>query len=200
MKSQVPYYSQFKDVKNKELMEKSCTLTCLKMGLDYFLNEETPSIDDLFEEASLIAKDMERKGTIGKHSLDHGLTHDIIVLLAHNHYLQAYREEFKSVNVDLKKRIFTPNKFKDEMLEVGIQKIIASLINGHLIIASVLPGLSRGLSFHTILIIGFREVNKEPIGFIYHDPDSKDAMRSNQFIDLDSFKKFWRKQAIFIHS
>lgn len=188
MKLQVPYYSQFKDIQNPLWKEFGCTITCLAMAVKYFSPEEALILDDLFEEGILIGGRSE-----------HGWKHNSIVLLAHNHGIPAYCEEFKSVFVDIDNKQFLESPHSVFFTDLGIKKIKQFLENGGLPIVSVLPGLSGGKSIHTIILIGFEVEDGKLSGFYYHDPDSKVGLSSNVFITLPNFLKFWRKMAIFIH-
>ncbi len=197
MKLHVPYYSQFHDVTKKEWQSKACTVVCLKMALDYLVPGRAPSIDNLLHEAVIHSNSMLGRGLISEESLRHGSPHDVIVMMAHNYGVTAYREEFKSMSANLDGSI-GPSQFAGEMLQHGLKKIVAILETGGLPIVSVLPGLSEGKSFHTILLVGFEDNNATLTGFYYHDSDAPGEARNDLFISLEEFIKYWRKMAICI--
>jgi hypothetical protein len=197
MKHEVPYYSQFRDVTNEELKEKACTMTCLKMAGDFLSPNTFPSIDEMMEEAMVHGESMKEHGLITLSHTPHGFSHDVIVSLAHNYGIPAYKEEFKSFSLDQNKKPIL-GSHQNTMLQNGFKKISTALRAGSLPIVSVMPGLSEGKSFHTILIIGFEEKDGVLTGFYYHDPDAKNEERKEVFMSLEEFLKFWRKMAIFI--
>ena len=197
MKLSVPYYSQFHDVTKEEWRSKACTVVCLKMALDFLVPDRTSSIDNLLHEAVIHSNSMLSRGLISEESLSHGSPHDVIVMMAHNYGVTAYREEFKSMAIGLSGAM-EQSKFADEMFQQGLKKIVAILETGGLPIVSVLPGLSEGKSFHTILLIGFEDNNGTLTGFYYHDSDAAGEARNDLFITLEEFTKYWRKMAIFI--
>jgi hypothetical protein len=197
MKQAVPYYSQFFDVSREDQREKSCSIVCLKMAFDFLSPGTTPSIDHLIEEASFHTISMKEHGLITEKAASFGTVHDVLVSLAHNYGVLAYREEFKSLSVT-EAKVVVPSPFVEVMLESGIKKIVASLETGSLVIASVFPGLSEGKSFHTILLIGFEDRDGTLTGFYYHDPDARTEARNDQFIALADFVIYWRKMAVFL--
>ena len=197
MKLKVPYYSQFRDNIREEWKPKACTVTCLKMAGDFIAPERLPSIDQLFSEALFHSGSMKSRGLIVGSNLSHGFPHDVIVLLAHNYGFLAYREEFKSKFVG-KDGSIKESQYSVEMTEKGINRLCQAIRDGKPVIVSVLPGLSEGGSFHTILLVGFEEENGEISGFYYHDPDSRVLDLDTIYIPLSKFLEFWRKMAIFI--
>ncbi|HEY4516225.1 MAG TPA: C39 family peptidase [Candidatus Paceibacterota bacterium] len=196
----VPYYSQFKVVENMELQNKACSLVCLKMAIEYYFPDRGQvSAIDLFDESEIIQKSMLEKGLITEKVVAHGRSHDTIVFVAHNHGLSAYREEFRSISVNLETHEFLPNSYDEYFWARGIEKIKTAIKNNSLVMTSVFPGLSDGKSFHTLLIIGFEESEDGELkGFYYHDSDAVGEPKNAQFIDLPTFKKFWRRLAIFL--
>ena len=204
MKLEVPYYSQFKNVAREEFKPngsgKACAAACLKMALEFIKRERAPTIDELFDEALIIQEDMLRKGLITENSIARGLPHDIIVFVAHNHGVPAYKEEFKSVSVDLKEKSFSFNPDGEKMREFGISKIIKTLKEEGLSIASVAPNFSTNRESHLVLLTGFEEKNGELTGFYYHNPDDRGGESKGLFVDMGDFREKWRKMAIFFPS
>jgi hypothetical protein len=187
MKKEIPYYSQFLDVLNPDWKNRSCSVVCLKMALDYFAPENSPSLDDLIEEGVMI-------GGYG----EHGWKHPSIALLAHNHGVPAYCEEFRSVTVNIHDKTFSKSLFEGVMLETGITKIINTLKQGGLVIVSVPRNMQEGGTFHTVLLTGFEEKDGGIEGFYYHDPDAENDSKKDQWITTQDFGVFWRKMAIFL--
>ena len=197
MKLAIPYYSQYKEVTSDEWKGRACIVTCLKMALDHVSPGSAPSLDRLIEEALIHSASMMEHGLITAQSATHGFVHDVIVVMAHNHGVAAYREEFKSLSLDAENKP-APSPYVEAVLQKGIEKLKTSIENNHVPIVSVLPGLSDGESFHTILLTGFEEEEGRVKGFYYHDPDAKDLPRNDLFLSLSEFLKYWRKMAIFI--
>lgn len=197
MKLQVPYYSQFRNVTNTQWQDGSCTMTCLKMALDFLYPQRAPSIDELFDEGLTHIKSMTERGLLSSSASAHGIPHEVVVLMAHNYGALSYREEFKSMAVSETGKVMQ-GQYAGLMYEQGLKKICAMLETGSLPIVSVEPGLSAGKSFHTILLVGFEATEGTLTGFYYHDPDAKEDPREGIFISLEDFRKFWRKMAIFI--
>jgi hypothetical protein len=201
VKHNVPYYSQFSDVKREEFKPngdgRACAMTCLKMALEYIRGEKALSVDDLFEEALIIQQDMLNRGMLTSKAIENGLPHDIIIFVAHNHGVLSYKEEFKSVSVDIANNKFSNSRYSESMLEKSITKLAGVLRDKGIIMVSMPPGFSTNKSVHTILLIGFEEQDGNLKGFYYHNPDDRTKGVREQFIALEDFKKTWRKQAIF---
>jgi len=196
MKNKVPYYSQFRGVVDRNLQEKVCTMAVLKMVLEYMRNMPAPAIEELFKEANIIQEDMVNKGLIAQKAVKAGFSHDVIVFLAHNRGVPAYKEEFKSVEVDLISKIFTKSFFVDEILQKGIRKFARIIKSGGVIMTSVVPGFSTNLDAHVVLLIGLEEKKGQCAGFYYHDPDDRSGGGKDEYIDIENFKKVWRKLAV----
>ncbi len=197
MKLEVPYYSQHRDVIKSELRDRSCIMTCLKMAGDFLSPSTLPPIDQMMEEAMIHSQSMVEHGLISQPITPHGFAHDVIVSVAHNYGLPAYKEEFKSYSLDENKNPI-PGIYGDLMFQNGLKKISAMLETGSLPIVSVMPGLSDGKSFHAVLLVGFEENGGALTGFYYHDPDAEKEEKKAVFLPLEEFIKFWRKMAIFI--
>jgi len=78
----VPYYSQYRDIKDKDWQPRACGLVCLKMILDFY-EVDTPEINQFLKVA------IERK-SFGKS----GWIHDKFLELAKSYSLEAFRKEF----------------------------------------------------------------------------------------------------------
>jgi len=156
------------------------------MALAYVWGKSLATPDELIEEGLTI-----------KARTEHGWDHQGIANLAHNHGVPAYKEEFRSIHVDTNKDTFAPSEFKSSLTEYGIEKIVSTLCDGGLVIASVLRGLKADGTFHSILIVGYEEGGGN-LTFVFHDPDAKFGQKSNLRISKDDFVPVWRNMAIFI--
>jgi hypothetical protein len=187
MKSKVPFYSQYDDVTLSDWKSRSCTIVCLKMALEFFSKEAVPTSDELIKEGLFI----------GAHS-SVGWSHQGVSLVAHNHGVPAYLEEFKNKHIDFSKAHVRDGNHGSFFDSYGIEKIKRELGKGNLVTVSVLRNLVQGGSFHTILLTGFEEGEGEIGGFYFHDPDTSLQKRENAFIPTPEFIKIWRRFAIFI--
>ncbi len=188
---EVPYYSQKLDVVDEKWKDKACGVTSLKMVFEYYLRntKDVPTINDLIGEGIFI-------GGYSKH----GWIHDALVILARNHGLDAYRQEFKSHTIDLIKKIFRTSIFEEELLKKGVNKIIKKIEMENPVIVSVRGRFKKDGEFHMIVINGIEKDRDITKGFYYHEPnsDNKEDGMSN-FVDIETFKKYWRKMAIFVY-
>jgi ABC-type bacteriocin/lantibiotic exporter with double-glycine peptidase domain len=90
MKLEVPYYSQYRDVKDEDWQRRACGLVCLKMVLD-FHKIETPETSDFLKVAL-------ENGSFGPS----GWIHDRLLEIAENLGLRAYRKEKMEGETELK--------------------------------------------------------------------------------------------------
>lgn len=197
MRLDVPYHSQFSPAIPPEWQERVCSLCCLKMAFDFLIPDRAPDFSTLIKEAAVHTRSMIEHGLITEKAGSHGFVHDVIVSLAHNYGVTAYREEFKSMALDSNDQS-VPSPYVADMLEQGLKKITAMLETGSLPIVSLTPGLSAGRSFHTVILIGFEDRDGTLTGFYYHDSDARMEARNNQFISLEEFITYWRKLVIFL--
>jgi len=176
-KIDVPYYSQYQDVKDEYWKSRSCAIVCIKMIMEYrgvqFIN-----IDDLIREGIEIGGLNENKDWI----------HKKLVQLFHNYGIDAYRQEFKS----------SDKKFEEKFLNDGIKKIIENLEKEKPVMVSAIKKWSKKNKYHMVILVGFEKNEKGDLrGFYYNDSDYKDEEGKDLFVDIDIFKKYWRKLAIF---
>jgi uncharacterized protein YvpB len=82
MKLDVPYYSQYRDIKDENWQRRACGLVCLKMVLD-FHEAETPEINELLKLA------LEK----GAYHETNGWIHDKLLGIAESFGVAAYRKE-----------------------------------------------------------------------------------------------------------
>lgn len=176
MQLDVPYYSQHDETLEKKHREGACAIACLRMALS-FLSGEPPSLQELFNEGR----------RIGGQTADGLWIHAKLAMLARNHGLPAYNQEFRS----------NSQIFAEQLVEEGITKITASLMHGYPVLVSVPGSRTKSLvSTHIVLLVGCEAEE----GFYYHDPDARSNEEGAfQLTSLETFKKEWRKLAIFVH-
>jgi hypothetical protein len=63
---------------------------------------------------------------------------------------------------------------------------------------SAIKKWSEENKYHMIVLVGFEKEAEEIKGFYYNDSDYKDEEGKDLFVDIDTFKKYWRKMAIFV--
>ncbi len=187
----VPYCSQYLNVEDENWRPRACGIACLKMVMDFHAERakrKIPSADELLKENEFI-------GGFGSF----GSEHESLVMIARNYGLRAYRQEFRSVINDYKNNRVLKNPYEKQMLVCGIEKMIANLDNGFPVIVSAVKNFSEEDKFHLIVLTGFEKEGDELLGFYYHDPGSFDKKNGkHKFVPIDTFKKHWRKMAIFI--
>ena len=189
MKLDIPYYSQIRDVKNPEWKKRACGVVTLLMVLKFFKKDITLSVDDLIIEGL----------AINAHN-EHGWIHDGLVALARNYGAHAYCQEFKSRLFDAVKKIMTIHPIEESLTEDGIKKIVETLRSGAPVIASVLGKFNENGEYHLVPLVGFEEKDGVVSGFYYHEPNAeRESEGAFQFVDIATFRQFWRKFAIFIY-
>jgi hypothetical protein len=165
----VPFYSQYLDIKDPHWMIRGCGIICLKMAFDYY-GLKTPDNDTLIKEGV----------AMGAHGPS-GWYHNGLVAIGEKYGLKAHREE-------------------DMNPEIDVGKIAESIHNNTLVIASVPHVILGRKKFHMILVVGFKlGIDDTLAGFYYHDPasDNRESGKA-QYSDLETFKKEWRRMAIFL--
>ncbi|MFA6338817.1 MAG: C39 family peptidase [Candidatus Paceibacterota bacterium] len=186
MKLETPYYSQLLDVKDKEWQSRSCGIVCLKMAFDFLSPNSTPSVDELIKEGLYI----------GGHG-PQGWIHDSLVILAHNHGFNSYKQEFKSLKVDIENKKTDEGEFQEKFLNDGVLKIKNSIKENTPVLVSI---IRQGRpDSHMVLVVGFEENKGELSGFNYYDPNSLNKEEgANKFFTIEDFKNNWRRLAIFV--
>lgn len=175
----IPFISQNDVFTDPDRKMRGCSIACLLMILRFLNPSDTLTPDGLFDEGL----------AIGGVDADKNWTHAAIVRLARNHGVHAYGEEFRSLTEG------KPNARERRFIEDGVAKIRAELDRGFPIMVSV-PGRRIG-GPHSVVIIGY-EIEKEGVGFWYHNPDAdRPADGERQYMKPDLFAKNWRTLAIF---
>lgn len=182
----VPYISQYSDVFEKDWQNRSCGIACVAMLLGYYNLEDINPMRLINEGVA-----------IGGHC-NKGWFHESLVRLLRNHGVNAYAQEFRSVDVSPENKTFEINSLETKMIESGINKIISEIDLGHPVIISVGPGFNTNKENHLILIIGY-DFSDEKKNFIVHDPDGVDKNELNYEmpVEISKIRQFWRKFAIF---
>ncbi|MBU1558067.1 C39 family peptidase [Patescibacteria group bacterium] len=176
----VPYYSQYEDVKDEYWKPRACAIVGVKMTLDYFDNHLGLNVEDLIKEGVSIGGLDENKDWI----------HEKLVQLLRNHGMSAYRQEFISLNYE----------YFDKLLNIGILKIKKELEKENPILVSVPRKFEKEESFHMIVLTGFETSDSGEVkGFYYNDTDyHSEAEGKDIFVDIETFKTHWRRLAIFV--
>ncbi|MCK5285806.1 MAG: C39 family peptidase [Candidatus Pacebacteria bacterium] len=177
MKLNVPYISQRRDIIDEYWQERACGAVSLKMVLD-FINPNDILVDDFVKQAS-------DKGAYS----ENGWLHQGLINIAKDFDVSLEREEFKSN--DLEETII--------LLQNGIDKIIDNLKNNKPVIISAIKKWTEETKFHMLVVIGFElDESSELKGFYYHDSDCKTDKGKDLFVPIETFRKYWRKMAIFV--
>jgi hypothetical protein len=170
----VPYYSQRLDVEEEYWQERSCGILCLKMAMDFLGRGR-----DNYQEKSI--KELVKMGVERGGFGPSGWVHDVLVLIARDFWLCAFRKEYKN----------NPEK--------GIKEILDFLEKGRPILASAIKDFREKDRFHIVLLTGLETDKGDLKGFYYHEPDSYDREKGkHKFVAIDAFKENWRKMAIFV--
>lgn len=174
----LPYFSQLRDIEAEEWKRRGCGVAVIAMVVNYYRPEAIQYLDHLIDEANAIRPFTER-----------GWAHDVLVLLAHNYSVLGYREEFKTISDE--HQIY----FRD----AGIEKIAREVTAGRPVIISTVRKFNEEDKFHMVVITGVKQVGEMIEGFYYSDPDyATEKEGKDQYVDLLTFKKFWRRMAIFL--
>ena len=168
----IPYYSQYRDVKDEYWKPRACGILCLKMILD-FLKIKINGTDDFIQNAN-------EKKAYG----ENGWIHQGLIDIAKDFDVEMKRKEYK-------------NDENDD-LEKGIEKIINSIEDDKPVLVSAIKKFSEKNKFHMVLLVGFEIENNELKGFYYNDPDYENNEGKNLFVDIEIFKKYWRRLVIFV--
>lgn len=178
------FCSQKKDIQNEEWRNKGCSVSALWMALKSLNQDFDLSVDELLGEAISI-KSFSEAGF---------WRHDKISVLAHNHGLAAYNEEFKSIPFG------EETKYARDLNKYGVEKIFNFLKDKKgLVIVSVPKNFSELNKPHSILLHNIKADDKGNNFFVYHDSEKDNGESGADLeISLEIFEKTWRKLAIFL--
>ena len=180
MKLNIPYYSQFLEVKDYEWNIRSCTGTCAAMILEYFTGKKLD-----------ILAFMKKSEAEGGYSRLNGMSHDYVISFFESEGLRSWRYK----NEETKDVLNTTDP------------IIESLRNNNPVIVSITKFVLEQKKFHTVLIIGFIENEQGEVTHLYyHEPEATTARVSgdpavggaDHCSDIETFKNSWRGRAIFV--
>ena len=182
----VPYISQYSDSIEHDWQNRSCGIACVAMLLGYYNLEDISPMKLINEGVS-----------IGGYC-SHGWFHESLVRLLRNHGINAYAQEFRSVNVSPEQKPFEISPLETKMIDEGVAKIIHEIDADHPVMVSVAPGFNTNKENHLVLIIGYDFSDKKE-KFLIHDPDAatEKQAHSEMSVDIAQIRKFWRKFAIF---
>ncbi|MBP9765910.1 MAG: hypothetical protein KBD12_01595 [Candidatus Pacebacteria bacterium] len=177
------FCSQYIDISNQEWRNKGCSISSLWMGIKKIKPDFNLSLDNLLEEG------------ISINGFKDGFwDHKSISILAHNHGLAAYTEEFKSAPFG------KDTEYSENINNYGVNKIFNFLKNNSgAVIASVPKNFDEVDKPHSILLHNVLERDSEKY-FIYNDSEKlSDKEGENLEISLKEFESKWRRLAIFIN-
>lgn len=178
MRLDIPYYSQYRDVKDPEWQKRACGVVCLKMLLDA-RGVETPSLDEMIQAGV----------ALGAYS-ENGWLHDGLIELGAKYGSELYRKEFRKKDVDAE----TAERLNRE----GIDGVLRELEAGRPVIVSAIKNFEISNKFHMVLVVGAETEEGIVKGFYYHDPDSyTETKGAYQFVPISTFSTAWRRMAIF---
>ncbi|MDO8572335.1 MAG: C39 family peptidase [bacterium] len=173
----VPYYSQKIDVSDPHWKDRACGILCLKMVLD-FLGAKTPSSDE-FVKGGMSA------GAYG----EWGWTHAGLVSVASLFGVTMERKEFRSHD----------SREAKKLLKEGINELVLSIEKEKPVLISAIKKWVETKKFHMMIVVGFEMDEGVLKGFYYHDPDAYTPREGkDQFVSIETFKKYWRRMAIFV--
>ena len=174
---QVPYYSQKIDASDPHWKDRACGILCLKMLLD-FLGTKT-SLPDDFIQTGVTA------GAYG----EWGWTHTGLVSVASLFGITMRRKEFRAQD----------SVEAGKLLKEGIDELVLSIEKGKPVLISAIKKWVETKKFHMMVLVGFEMDEGVLKGFYYHDPDAYTPHEGkDQFVPIETFKKHWRRMAIFL--
>lgn len=167
MKLNVPYFSQFLDVKDNRWMPRACAIVCLKMVLEYY-GKKDATIDSLIEEGLRIAD-----------YTPVGWRHDVLVKLAEAHGLSAHREEGLKDHNGIQKVIDALKR--GEPVIISAVKSILGQTKFHMVVVTGIEEEGRE-------VVGFYYHDPESL-------DREKG--AHLFVKREMFENDWRGMAIF---
>jgi len=185
---EVPYVSQYSIGRDSDGLSRACGAACVKMIIDY---RKSDSVDLL---------DIVREGrTIkGAYISGVGWAHAGLAAILRNHNVGAYSQEFRAIDVDSENQKFLPSTFESEHIERGVHKIAGKIEEKKPVIISGIKYWRDTDKPHSMLFIGVEKEGDEIKGFYYHDPEDEEEQGEKKLVDIDTFRRYWRKFAIFI--
>lgn len=169
----VPYFSQYTDLKDKYLALTSCGMMSLYMVLEYY------KLKGLLKKTLPCPEEMVITGreTINGYKPGIGWIHQYFVDVAKNYGIFSERKEKLPNFLTIKK----------------------ALDDEHPIVISVERRCLSGVSFHMVVITGYEEdTSGNIINFFYNDPaflEEKDG--KERICSIEQMQTFWRNKVIF---
>lgn len=168
MKLDVPYYSQFADVKDPYWQSRACGMACLKMVLEYH-GMSAPSLEE-----------MAKKGKDEGGHTPSGWRHDYSLEVATRHGLSARREEKMDVSSSLE--LFRELLHEGEPIIVSVFRNFSEKNKFHQVVLT-------GFEEKEGALLGFYCHDPDA-------PDKE--QKKHLFVPLEIFADNWRRMAIFI--
>lgn len=172
----VPHY--FLDIL-KGFENSGCGVLSLAMVLE-FLSKKKIDIKKLKDEGVLI----------GARVPKYGWTQEGLASLARNKGFNAYLQEFRSVEVNLKDKTF---KERNVLINFGINKIKELLKNNNPVLVSVDEDFNKNTVKHIVVLTGF-----DDSGFYFNDSRMKTGGK-DLFVSFSRFKKYWRRRILVVY-
>ena len=178
-KINVPYYSQYTNIKDEYWKPRACGALCLKMVLDFLVSVNFGQPSEISKLSAddfvLFANESGAYGTSG-------WIHQGLINIAEKFGIKMERKEFK-----------------DKLLLNGIKEIKKSLKTGKPVLVSVVKRFSEKDKFHMVVLTGYKSRFGFIKGFYYNDTDYQNAEDGKDlFVDTGTFRKYWRRLAIFV--
>ncbi|MDP2669358.1 MAG: C39 family peptidase [bacterium] len=180
----VPYYSQWLDVKDADWQYRSCGVAAFKMAMLALRSPACQLAGRFNEEGDMSLDDLIKEGLAsGAYKPGVGWVHDGLVALAKEHgFKNSFRKEW-------------PLEGSPTSFSAGIAGIVSILEENIPVLASV----KSETGGHIILLIGYEKEREIVKGFYYHDPDAKDRESGqNKFINKEDFLRFWKGRIIVV--
>ncbi len=180
MKLDIPYHSQYLEVKDSEWNIRSCSGSCVAMAMEFLTGKKIDILEYM--------KEAKREGGYDKIN---GASHDYIISYFEKSGLKSWRyknPDTKDVNND-------------------IAPLVESLENGNPVIVSINKIILEQKKFHLILLVGLEKNEAgEVTYFYYHEPEATVANVENNVAvggvfrkcDMETFKQGYRGRAIFV--
>jgi uncharacterized protein YvpB len=169
MRAEVPLYSQYIDVENKDWQGKSCGIVALKMLLDYWMdnpNEKPEKFEELIDEGL----------GYGGYVPGLGWAHKELAIMAKGYGLDGQSFDWS-----------------DEHTDIAFNKTVPHLTN-HPVMVSIHKDLKEDGPGHLVVLTGYEDGK-----IFYSDPDSKKRTDVEREASLQKFLKGWTKRIIVIH-
>jgi hypothetical protein len=189
----VPYLSQFNDLKDVEWQGRACGVTCLAMVLAYYENEKRPlrALITLGEELKAYNEDYDW--------YDSGLCS-----IANRLGYKAFRRRWALSKIDesffeKEGRTVTDNEaYNAQAVKEGLYSIEYSLRLGVPVIVSVNKDFDEVNRGHLVVLTGYEKDGEKLVGFYYNDPNSRDKKLKDEYAHLQLFLDHWKRRGVFI--